>query len=156
MAIKADNKNPYPHIELARSLSYKGLLNPEWDNLHLAGRIKEELDIAIKRDSTITDAWFLYGLWNRAVSKRSLLIRKPFGLGDASDQKAIESFERAIELDDKNAEYQLELAVQYLTMEDIENTKKNLLKVINMKNNLYTQRFIEQAENMLKQLEDAQ
>ncbi len=152
-AIKYDRKSPEPHVEMARTLGYMGLFKPDWDNYNLAGRISEELDYAIKQDAEYADAYFVYGLWNRFVCKRSLLVRMPYDLGEACDELALENLQKAVEYDDENAEYMLELGKQYLYMERFDEARDIFKKTTEFKSNLFTKRYIKQAEEQLETMD---
>lgn len=112
-AVKLDTKKWEAHLELARAIGTAGLFEPNWKQYTLAKRVKEELDIVFKSEDNCADAYYLLGLWHRWVSPRSLLWRKPIGLGDASLEGAIEALKKAISIDDKNLRYKLELAKVY-------------------------------------------
>ncbi len=153
VAVKRGHKMPEPHVELARTLGYMGLFKDDWDSYTLAGRIKEELDYAIKQDESYADAYFIYGLWNRYVSTRSMLVRMPHGLGDASAEGALRYFSIAVEKEDENAQYRLELAKQHAEMGQKDKAKKVLKETTKMKNNLFNKEYIKQAKQLLDALE---
>lgn len=117
------------HIELAWSLVYMGLLSPEWNDLRLAARIKEELLHGLKLEPTSATGHFLYGLWNRRVFKIPLLQRMPEGLNNASSDSALVYFEKAFELDSDNALFGLELACEQLERGDTISSVRTLEKV---------------------------
>ncbi len=129
-ALAEEPKEPKIHAELAWNLTFMGLLRPDWNNLSLAGRIKEELDYALSLDSSCAEAYFLYGIWHREVGKVSLLRRKPYGLGDASVDLALPGFARAAELEPQSALFWLELAKQSLFVGDTARAKGALEKAI--------------------------
>jgi tetratricopeptide (TPR) repeat protein len=151
-SIRLNNKNPQAHVEMARSLGYSGLFKNEWDSYSLAGRVKEELDIAQKQDSLYADTYYILGLWNRYVSERPLLLLMPQGLGSASAENAVNSFLKAIKLNPDNALYHLELARQYLLIERKEEAQKSLQKAISSKNNLFNKKFIDEAKKLQETL----
>ncbi len=115
-AIVAESSIIEAHLEYARALGYLALFKPNWDDVRVARRVNEELNLVLKDDDECADALFLMGLWHRWVSPRSLIERKPRGLGSASIDSSGYYLRQAVKQDKENIEYKLELARLYFTI----------------------------------------
>jgi len=113
-ALKKNREILETHRELAWNLTYMVLMQGDWSDCAIARRVKEELDYALSLNAKSAEVYFIYGLWHRQVSTMSILKRKPNGLGDASQEKALENLSKAVELDPGSALFITELANQYL------------------------------------------
>ncbi|MCD6594873.1 tetratricopeptide repeat protein [bacterium] len=150
--LKTDKKIAKAHCELAYNLAFMGLLQENFQNFMLANRIKEELDYALKLDSELADAYFLYGLWNRQVCTISILRRKPHGLGDASSENALENFQKAVQFDTDKAQYWLEYAFQTIAMGDTAKAFKLLKRASESPKIPINRPYIDKANEVIQKL----
>ncbi len=150
--LKIDKDIAEAHCELAWNLAFMGLMEEDFQNFTLASRIKEELDYALKLDSKLAEAYFLYGLWNRQVGKISILKRKPHGLGDASDENALKNFEKAVQYDTDKAQYWLEYGFQTIAMGDTAKGLKLLRRASKTPQLPINKPYIEKANDVIQKL----
>lgn len=153
-AIRKNPDIPEAHCELAYSLGYIGLFKLDWESYSLANRIKEELDFTLREDSSYAEAYFLYGMWHRFVSPRPLLIRMPRGLGDASEDGALRSFSKAVEMDPDNAHYLLELARQYYLVGRNDDALKILNRLLKLDENVFNKVYFDEAKSFMSTVEE--
>jgi len=114
------------HTELARNLLLIIAKAGKTNDMAMWSRAKEELNFAQSMDSNNAENLLVMGLWNRYVSKISLLKRKPYDLGDASQDNALKYIIAANKLDPKNPEYKYELIKQYIIAEKVHKAQKVL------------------------------
>jgi len=148
-----DSENAETHIELARTLIEMGLLTPDWDNATLAKRIKEELDYAMKLDAKEPEGYYLLGLWHRGVRRRSILWRRPLGLGEASLEGELENMRKAVDMDPGNLLFRLEYAKSLVSAERNDEARVHLRRIISHKSkNDNEKEILKSANEILEKL----
>ena len=139
------------HTELARLLIHMELMSDVWSSYTLARRVKEELDYALKLEPKLADTYYLMGLWNQRVSVKPILWRRPLGLAEASNEKGIEYYEKAVELEKDNILYLYRLAQLQIQEGDKKSGMKNLEKLIKLTpRDNFEKEIKNEAENIYK------
>ena len=140
------------HRELAWNLTYMVLMQGDWSDCAIARRIKEELDYALSLNVESADIYFIYGLWHRQVSRMPILKRKPNGLGDASQEKALKNLEKAVELEPNSALFMTELANQFLLDGDTAHAIRTLNDIEKIPDTPANRQYKQGASERLKEL----
>jgi tetratricopeptide (TPR) repeat protein len=109
------NQEALGHVEEGRKVypADKDLANEELDLYFVMGRgneAKSKLEDAIKMDSTRAD---LYSILGNMYDQESADVKRPAKERDASKQKALSSYRKAIKLDKNNMESNFNLGVYY-------------------------------------------
>jgi tetratricopeptide (TPR) repeat protein len=92
---------------------------PFYKKISVAKEIKKSIDMALKINENNDLAWFISGMFNRESAKikgfQRKLAEKYLGdlIKDATFEKAINCFKRAIKLNKQNIQYRYELAKTY-------------------------------------------
>jgi tetratricopeptide (TPR) repeat protein len=133
-SLKIELNDPSSHVELAWNLAFLSICTGNCSEFSMLRRIKEELDYTLSLDRDNANANFIYGLWHRNVSQISILKRKPEGLSDANLEKALKHFKKATTLDEDNAMFAYEFAIQRIYSGDITGALRTL-KIIRKKPN---------------------
>jgi len=115
------------HLEYARALGYLALFKPDWDDVRVARRVREELQIVLKEEDKNADAYFLMGLWHRWVGPLPLIKRHPNGLHQADLDSSVYYISKAVDLDDDNLEFKIVMAETHMLLGD-ENKAKTILE----------------------------
>jgi tetratricopeptide (TPR) repeat protein len=121
-ATRIDSTGSKGHLFLSIALGRVALDAGAKRRIQLSKEIKSEVDLAIKYDPEDDIAHHVLGRWNRKLSNLSW-IEKAFAdmfLGgvpeEASNENAIKSFKRAIELHPEHINHHLELGITYEMM----------------------------------------
>ncbi len=154
-AIVIDSNILMAHLEYARALGTLALFKPDWDDVRVARRVHEELNLVLEEESDNPEALYLMGLWHRWVCPKPMLMRKPNELGSACMDSAAYYLRRADKEDKDNLEYDLELARIYLAIGSEAAAKEVLREIIDFKNppDKYID-TVEQAELILYEIEN--
>jgi len=154
-AIAADQSIVEAHIEYARALGTLALFKPDWDDVRVARRVREELLLVLDEQSDNPDALYLMGLWHKWVCPKPLLMRKPNDLGAACIDSSAYYLRRAVKKNKENLEFQLELGLLYLSMEQEGAAKEVLIDITKTKDvpNKYLE-MVEQAKLLIYNLEN--
>ncbi|RKZ30160.1 hypothetical protein DRQ33_08105 [bacterium] len=151
-AIWADKNIAEAHAELAWNLAYMGLVEDEFCDFAIAGRIKEEIDYALSLNPKCPNAHFILGLWHRQVSTVSLLKRKPYGLGDASIDESFIELSKAVNLKPDCALFKLELAKHHIITGDTIAAISMLGKIADMSDIPANRSYKDEAANLRRKL----
>jgi tetratricopeptide (TPR) repeat protein len=118
-ATRIDSTGSKGHLFLSIALGRVALDASAKKRIQLSKEIKKEVDLAIKYDPNDDIAYHVLGRWNRKLSNLSW-IEKTFAnmfLGgvpeEASNENAIKSFKRAIEINPEHINHHLELGITY-------------------------------------------
>jgi len=121
-AIQVKEEGGNGHLYLSIALGRVALDAGAKERIRMSKEIKSEVDLAIKYDPNSDAAYHVLGRWNRKIANLSW-IEKGFAnmfLGgvpkDASDEAAVASFKKAIELKPGHINHYLELGITYEMM----------------------------------------
>jgi tetratricopeptide (TPR) repeat protein len=121
-ATRIDSTGSKGHLFLSIALGRVALDASAKKRIQLSKEIKAEVDLAIQYNPEDDSAYHVLGRWNRKLSNLTW-IEKAFAnmfLGgvpeEASNQNAIKSFKRAIELHPEHINHHLELGITYEMM----------------------------------------
>jgi tetratricopeptide (TPR) repeat protein len=121
-ATRIDSTGSKGHLFLSIALGRVALDASAKKRIQLSKEIKKEVDLAIKYDAEDDIAYHVLGRWHRKLSNLSW-IEKTFAnmfLGgvpeEASNENAIKSFKKAIEIHPEHINHHLELGITYQMM----------------------------------------
>lgn len=118
-ALEVDSTDAQSHYVMSVAMGRMALISGARDRVAASREIKRHVDRALAFDSTHAGAWHVLGRWHFKVANLSFVERLAantlFGgiPGDASNNKAAEAIERAIELNDDYVLYYHDLAMVY-------------------------------------------
>lgn len=118
-ALDVDSTDTQSHFVMSVAMGRMALISGAKERVAASRSIKKHADRALHFDSTNAGAWHVLGRWHFKVANLSFVERLAantlFGgiPGDASNEKAAESIERAIEFNDKYVLYFHDLAMVY-------------------------------------------
>jgi tetratricopeptide (TPR) repeat protein len=158
-ATKIDSQGSKGHLYLSIALGRVALDAGAKARIKLSKEIKKEVDLAIKYDPNDDIAHHVLGRWNRKLANLSW-IEKGFAnifLGgvpkEASDENAVKSFQRAIELKPNHIHHHLELGITYEMMDLEDKAREEYQKCLDLpkgasKDDRYKQEAKEFLENL--------
>lgn len=118
-ALAVDSTDSQSNFVMAVAMGRKALVSGARDRVAASRDIKKYADRALEIDSTNSGAWHVLGRWHLKVANLSWVERLAantlFGgvPGDASNEKAAESIQKAISLNDQYIRYHYDLAQVY-------------------------------------------
>lgn len=118
-ALAVDSTDSQSNFVMSVAMGRKALISGAKERIAASRAIKKYADRAIKYDSTNAGAWHVLGRWHFKVANLSWIERLAantlFGgvPGDASNEKAAESIQKAISLNDQYIRYHYDLARVY-------------------------------------------
>lgn len=118
-AVSVDSMDSQSNFVMSVAMGRKALISGAKDRVAASRAIKKYVGRAIEYDSTNAGAWHVLGRWHLKVANLSWVERLAantlFGglPGDASNEKAVESIEKAIDLNDQYILYYYDLAQAY-------------------------------------------
>jgi len=122
-SIKLNPQGSNGHLYLSIALGRVALDAGAKQRIKMSKEIKKEVDLAIQYDPDNDLAYHVLGRWNRKISNLSF-IEKGFAdlfLGGvpkgASNEAAVQNFQKAIELNPKYINHYLELGITYEMMD---------------------------------------
>ena len=121
-ALEVDSTDTQSNFVMSVAMGRKALISGARERVAASRDIKKYVDRALQYDSTNAGAWHVLGRWNFKIANLSWIERAAantlFGgiPGNASNEKAAEYIERAIELNDSNLLYYYDLATVYEEM----------------------------------------
>ncbi len=124
ISIKEDEADA--HFELARASGRIALFKGIWSVSGLVKAAKREIERTLELDPEYDGAWHFLGRWHRNVAQKSILIRKPLGLGSANKDEGIECFKKAIELAPDILNHHFELGKSYIDKKKWDEAKSEL------------------------------
>ena len=137
-AIKLNPNGSKGHLTLSIALGRVALDAGAKERVRLSKEIKSEVDKALKIDPNDDIAWHVLGRWNRKLATLSW-IEKKFAnmfLGgvpkDASVERAVECFQKAISLNPNYIHHYLELGLTYEKLNKKDEAKKAYQKVLDL------------------------
>jgi len=137
-AIEVNPDGSKGHLTLSIALGRVALDASPKERIRLSKEIKAEVDKALQLDPNDDIAWHVLGRWHRKLATLSW-IEKKFAnifLGgvpkEASLEKAVEAFQKAIELNPGHINHHLELAITYEKMGEKEKAIAEYKKVLEL------------------------
>lgn len=121
-ALEVDSTHTQSNFVMAVAMGRKALISGARERVAASRDIKKYADRALEYDSENEGAWHVLGRWHFKIANLSWLERAAantlFGgiPGDASNEKAAEYIEKAIELNDRYIRYYYDLAQVYQEM----------------------------------------
>jgi tetratricopeptide (TPR) repeat protein len=120
-AVSADPNDSQAHLSLAIVYGRIALNEPPRRKVELSRLIRREAETAARLDATNDYAWHVLGRWNYEVANFNpvlkALAQAVYGkLPDASNEKAVEYFTKAIALQPQRVIHRLELGRTYLAI----------------------------------------
>ncbi len=118
-AVEVNPDGARGHVFLAVALGRVALDAGAKKRVRLSKEIRAEIEKALALDPNDDIAWHVYGRWHRKMATLSWIERKFANLflggvpKDASKEKAVECFQKAIELNPNHINHHLELAITY-------------------------------------------
>lgn len=122
-ALKVDSTDVQSNFVMSVAMGRKALISGARERVAASRDIKKYVDRALEYDSTHAGSWHVLGRWNFKIANLNWIERTAantlFGgiPGDASNEKAAEQIEKAIELDDEYVLYYYDLATVYEEMD---------------------------------------
>ncbi len=121
-AIEIQPEGSMGHLFLSVALGRVALDASAKERIRMSKEIKKEVDLAIQYDPRNDIAYHVLGRWHRKIANLSW-IEKGFAnmfLGgvpeEASNERAVENFKKAIELNPMHINHHLELGITYMSM----------------------------------------
>ncbi len=118
-ALEVDSADAQSHFVMSVAMGRKALISGARERVAASRAIKKHVDKALEYDENHAGAWHVLGRWHFKVANLSWIERAAantlFGgiPGDASNQKAADAIQKAIDLDDNNILYYYDLAKVY-------------------------------------------
>lgn len=147
------------HLELAVSVGRVALMSGPKKKVNLSKLVKEEAEKALELDPNNDIAHHVLARWHREVTHLSGF-SKTFakilygGLPPSSDEKALEHFKKAIELNPDYINHHLELGITYQMMDNWQAAKEEYEKIASLpKKDSQDPDHQKEAEKRLKEVE---
>lgn len=121
-ALEVDSTDAQSHFVMAVAMGRKALISGARERVAASRAIKKHADKALEYDENHAGAWHVLGRWHFKVANLSWVERAAantlFGgiPGDASNQKAADAIQKAIDLNENNILYYYDLAKVYEEM----------------------------------------
>ncbi|MFA6468200.1 MAG: tetratricopeptide repeat protein [Bacteroidota bacterium] len=136
-AVHSDSLSSAAHTWRAVSLGYIALFEGSRTKVRLCNEIQQELDCAIRLDSTNDVAYSIYGTFFRALGKvnwfeRTLANMLLGGLPAGDFNDAVRSLKKAIKLAPTIIRHRYELGMVYLDLDRTEDAKKVFLEALQL------------------------
>lgn len=159
-AVEVNPDGAEGHLYLSIALGRVALDAGPKERIRLSKEIKAEVDKALELDPNNDIAWHVLGRWHRKLSSLSWIERgfaNTFLGGvpkEASMDKAVECFQKAIELNPGHINHHLELAITYEKIGNKEAAKAEYQKVLDLpKTDADDDLHKEEARKRLKKLD---
>lgn len=158
-AIQIDSSGAKGHLFLSIALGRVALDAGKKEQVRLSKEIKSEVDKALALDPNDDIAWHVLGRWNRKMATLGWIQRKFANLflggvpKDASVEKAIECFQKAIKINPAHLNHYLELGITYEKLKKKTEAKNAYQKVLDLpKTDADDDRYKEEAKKKIKKL----
>ena len=121
-ALEVDSTGAQSHFAMSVAMGRKALISGARERVAASRAIKKHADKALDYDENHAGAWHVLGRWHFKVANLSWVERAAantlFGgiPGDASNQKAADAIQKAIDFNDNNILYYYDLAKVYEEM----------------------------------------
>ena len=132
-AVVANADGVEGHFRKAVALGRLALFKGGKTKIELSKGVKEEIDIVKQLDPDYDLAYYVIGRWHREISNLSRILKALAkviygGVPEASNEKALENFNKAIELKPDFIEYRLELGRTYMMLKQWEAAREQFTK----------------------------
>ena len=136
-AVAADSANAQAHLSLAIAYGRIALNESPRRKIEMSKLIRQEAEAAARLDPKNDYAWHVLGRWNYEIANFNPLLKALaqtiYGqLPNASNEKAVEYFGRAIALQPRRVAHHLELGRAYLALGDKEKARDEFNKGISL------------------------
>jgi tetratricopeptide (TPR) repeat protein len=136
-AVAADSANAQAHLSLAIAYGRIALNESPRRKIEMSKLIRQEAEAAARLDPKNDYAWHVLGRWNYEIANFNPLLKALaqtiYGqLPNASNEKAVEYFGRAISLQPRRVAHHLELGRAYLALGDKEKARDEFNKGISL------------------------
>ncbi|HEY5778286.1 MAG TPA: tetratricopeptide repeat protein [Terrimicrobiaceae bacterium] len=136
-AVAADPNNAQAHLSLAIVYGRIALNEPPRRKIEMSRLIKLEAETAARLDPKNDYAWHVLGRWNYEIANFNPLLKglaqAIYGkIPNASNEKAVECFQRAIELQPRRVIHHLELGRTYLALGEKQKARDELNKGLSL------------------------
>jgi tetratricopeptide (TPR) repeat protein len=136
-AVAADPNNAQAHLSLAIVYGRIALNEPPRRRIKMSRLIKLEAETAARLDPKNDYAWHVLGRWNYEIANFNPLLKALaqaiYGkIPDASNEKAVECFQRAIVLQPRRVIHHLELGRTYLALGEKQKARDELNKGLSL------------------------
>ena len=136
-AVAADPANSQAHLSLAIAYGRIALNQPARRKIEMSKLVRQEAEAAVRLDPKNDYAWHVLGRWNYEIANFNSLLKALaqaiYGqLPNASNEKAIDYFSRAIALQPRRVAHHLELARAYLALGDKEKARDEINRGISL------------------------
>ncbi len=121
-ALEVDSTDAQSHFVMSVAMGRKALISGARERVAASRAIKKHVDKALEFDENHAGAWHVLGRWHFKVANLSWVERTAantlFGgiPGDATNQKAADAIQKAIDFNDNNILYYFDLAKVYEEM----------------------------------------
>jgi tetratricopeptide (TPR) repeat protein len=136
-AVAADPNNAQAHLALAIVYGRIALNEPPRRKVEMSSLIRQEGETAARLDPKNDNAWYVLGRWNYEIANFNpvlkALAQAIYGkLPDASNEKAVDYFTRAIVLQPQRAAHHLELGRAYLALAEKQKARDEFNKGLSL------------------------
>ncbi len=130
-ALKADPENARAHLILAIAYGRNAQFESARRKVELSRLIKEEAETATRLDPRLDNAWYILGCWNYELANFNpvlkALAQTIYGkFPDASNEKAVEYFRKAVALQPRGILPQIALGRAWLALGKKEKARRHL------------------------------
>ena len=151
-----DSTSAWAHLTTALAHGRLTLLVGTSERIERSRHVKHHADRALALDSTLAPAYHLRGRWHRQVADLNFLERALVkglygGLPDASFERSVWNFQRAIRLESKPYNH-LELAKTYLAMDRPDAARPQLQKCLDTSGSPFDAEYQKEARSLLAEL----
>jgi len=157
VALTLSESSAHAHLARAVAEGRLALDAGRQERVERSRAVKRHADRAIELDSTLAGAFHVRGRWHREVADLNFLERTVVrtvygGLPDASFERAVADFRRAIDLEEVRFHH-LELAKTYLKMDRPEDARTQLETVLDLPpREPFAERYAAEAKDLLDDL----
>ena len=136
-AVTAGPNNSQAHLALAIVYGRIAFSEPARRKIEMSRLIREEAETAVRLDPKNDNAWHVLGRWNYEVANFNPILKAlaqaVYGrLPDASNEKAVEYFSKAIVLQPRRVAHHLELGRVYLALGQKQNARQQFDKGLSL------------------------
>ena len=136
-AVCANPEGVEGHFRKAVALGRLALFKGGKTKIELSKGVKEEIDIVKKLDPEYDLAYYVIGRWHREIANLSRILKVLAkviygGVPEASNEKAIENFTKAIELNPDYVEYRLEFGRTYMMLKKWDLAREQFNKCVEL------------------------
>ncbi len=157
-SLAADSTNAKSHLWVAISVGKVALQRGGKEKVELSKEVRDEAERSIELDNSDDAAYHALARWHYEVATLSWILKTAAkivygGLPEASIEKSVEYFQRAIELAPNNINHHLHLGKTYLELGREEEAIRELQKAVDLPvQKLDDPKNKQEAEQLLREL----